>query len=213
MTNIRKLSPTGKASRPWFCLAAAFGGRRPAVIFSRFFRCSFRTFLKVFPNLRPRARAVIPDVEIVPKSILLWRSLTQWLGGLGVIMIFIVLLPQLSGSAVQLFNSEFGGFSFNKMLPRMKNTAWVIFGVYLIIQAFAETLLLMCACHLNFFDAFQSFSLTTVATEAFLPITTAWPIFTARWWRFTLRSTPRFWAIGRSKSRAAFAISWLWRAR
>jgi trk system potassium uptake protein TrkH len=115
-------------------------------------------------GLTTTGATVIPDVEIVPRSILLWRSLTQWLGGLGVIMIFIVLLPQLSGSAVQLFNTEFGGFSFNKMLPRMKNTAWVIFGIYLILT-FAETVLLMC-CQLNFFDAFNH-SLTTVATGGF----------------------------------------------
>lgn len=115
-------------------------------------------------GLTTTGATVIPDVEVVPKSILLWRSLTQWLGGLGIIMIFIVLLPQLSGSAVQLFNTEFGGFSFNKMLPRMKNTAWVIFGIYMILT-FAETVLLMF-CQLDFFDAFNH-TLTTVATGGF----------------------------------------------
>jgi trk system potassium uptake protein TrkH len=144
----------------WILVAAV--GSLPYIFSGDFSPVS--AFFESVSGFTTTGATVIPNVEIMAPSILLWRSLTQRLGGLGIIMIFIVLLPQLSGSAVQLFNTELGGFTFDKMLPKIRSTTWTILSIYLILT-FAETILL-CFCGLSVFDAFNH-ALTTVATGGF----------------------------------------------
>lgn len=75
---------------------------------------------------------VISDVSLIPQSVLLWRSETHWLGGLGIIVIFIAFLPQLGHGTVHMFNAESTGPSSSRSLPRIREMAQALFIVYAI---------------------------------------------------------------------------------
>ena len=110
--------------------------------------------------------SVISDVESLPESILFWRSMTHWLGGMGIIVLAIAILPLLGIGGMQLFSAEApgSGISGDKIHPRISNTAkrlWLIYiGLTLI-----ETILLKIA-GMSFFDAINH-SMSNVATGGF----------------------------------------------
>ena len=76
---------------------------------------------------------IINDVEILPEGILFWRSITHWLGGMGMIVFAIAILPLLGIGGMQLFNAESPGPSTDKLHPRITDTAkrlWLIYFGY-----------------------------------------------------------------------------------
>ena len=87
-------------------------------------------FFESMSGLTTTGSTVIANLDVVPNSILLWRSLTHWIGGIGIIVLFVALLPQIAGSAVYLFNAEVSGFSNNRILPRIHTTALALFSIY-----------------------------------------------------------------------------------
>jgi trk system potassium uptake protein len=87
---------------------------------------------------------VIDHLEVLPQSILLWRGLTHWFGGLGILVIFIALLPQIGHSAVYMFNAESTGPSSERVLPRIKSMAEALFCVYLAFTAAATVVYMFC---------------------------------------------------------------------
>lgn len=100
----------------------------------------------------------------MPHGLLLWRSLTQWLGGMGIIVLSLAVLPILGIGGMQLFVAEVPGPKKEKLHPRVKETAkrlWVIYLAFTI----AETLLLMIG-GMSFFDALNH-SFTTMATGGY----------------------------------------------
>ncbi|MEZ5011332.1 MAG: potassium transporter TrkG [Bacteroidales bacterium] len=63
------------------------------------------------------------DIESVPKGLLYWRSMTQWLGGMGIIVLSLAILPMLKMGSMQLFNAEVPGPTPDKLHPKIKDTA------------------------------------------------------------------------------------------
>lgn len=108
--------------------------------------------------------SILNDIESIPKSILYWRSLTQWIGGLGIIVISIALLPIFGFSSVQLFSAEATGPTKDKIHPKMSETAKRLLGIY-IVFTISEMLLLLLA-GMGWFDAVNH-SFTTMATGGF----------------------------------------------
>ncbi len=85
---------------------------------------------------------ILDDIESVSKSVLFWRSLTHWIGGLGIILVIIAVLPSFGGQAMQLFQTEVSGGAINqKISPRIKKTAMLLVMVYTSITI-AEIILL-----------------------------------------------------------------------
>lgn len=80
----------------------------------------------------------------LPDSLLVWRSLTHWCGGIGVIMLFIVIMPQMNGGTSYLFNAEMPGAVAERTLPRIRESAAMILGIYIGLTAL-EIVLLMLA--------------------------------------------------------------------
>ena len=77
--------------------------------------------------------ATIPThIEAVPKDILLWRSMTQWIGGLAIIVFAVALIPFLSVGGMQLFMTEMNGINYDKLHPRIMHTAKRLWGLYLL---------------------------------------------------------------------------------
>ena len=94
---------------------------------------------------------ILNDVEVLPKGVLFWRSLTHWIGGMGIIVLAIAILPLLGIGGMQLFAAEAPGLSADKLHPRITDTAkrlWLIYFGYTL----AETVLLYLA-GMTFFEA------------------------------------------------------------
>jgi len=107
---------------------------------------------------------VIQDTTILPRSLLLWRAMTQWLGGMGIILFTIAILPLLGIGGMQLFKAEVPGPVADKVQPRLANTARSLWGIYVAFTAL-EWLLLRIA-GLDTFEALCH-AFTTLATGGF----------------------------------------------
>ena len=123
-------------------------------------------FFESMSGFTTTGATILTDIEGVPKGILFWRSLTQWIGGMGIIVLAVAILPILGIGGMQLFQSEAPGISPDKLKPRIRDTAkrlWVIY----ISLTLTETVLLMVG-GMSFFDAINH-GLTTMATGGFSP--------------------------------------------
>ncbi|MEE3235202.1 MAG: TrkH family potassium uptake protein [Candidatus Latescibacterota bacterium] len=107
---------------------------------------------------------VISDIDSLPRSILFWRMLTHWLGGMGIIVLFVAILPQMTGGAKQMFRSEVPGPVSEGLRPKIKETAIALWKIYIFLT-FVETLLLVLA-GMSVFEAFCH-SISTIATGGF----------------------------------------------
>jgi trk system potassium uptake protein TrkH len=86
--------------------------------------------------------SVLTNIEVVPRGLLLWRSLTHWLGGMGIIVLSLAILPLLGIGGMQLYKAEVPGPVPDKLKPRIKDTAMVLWSVY-VLFSLMEILLLM----------------------------------------------------------------------
>ncbi|TDU42858.1 trk system potassium uptake protein TrkH [Gelidibacter sediminis] len=107
---------------------------------------------------------IINDIEIVPKGVLFWRSITHWIGGMGIIVLAIAILPLLGIGGMQLFAAEAPGPSADKLHPRITDTAKRLWLIYFGYTA-AETILLKVA-GMSFFDAINH-AMSTLSTGGF----------------------------------------------
>lgn len=107
---------------------------------------------------------IIPDVEILTHGLLFWRSLTQWIGGMGIIVLSIAILPIFGLNGMQLYAAEVSGLTYEKVSPRIADTAKLMWSIYLALTAFEVLGLWLCG--MDLFDAIcHSFS--TIATGGF----------------------------------------------
>ena len=104
-----------------------------------------------------------PQIEAVPNAFLLWRSLTHWLGGMGIIVLTIAVLPLLGVGGMQLFKAEVPGPSADKLTPRVTETAKRLWAIYVALTV-VQTLLLLPA--MSLFDAVNH-AMATLATGGF----------------------------------------------
>ena len=104
-----------------------------------------------------------PAIEAVGNSFLLWRSLTHWLGGMGIIVLTIAVLPMLGVGGMQLFKAEVPGPSADKLTPRVTETAKRLWAIYVILTALEVVALLPA---MSFFDAVNH-AMATLATGGF----------------------------------------------
>lgn len=121
-------------------------------------------FFEAMSGLTTTGASVIDDVESLPHGLLFWRSMTQWIGGLGIAFFTIAILPSLVGGSVKVFSAEATGPIRTKMHPRLSSNARYIWVVYL-------TLTIACAvCYylggMSLFDC-VNYAMTTTATGGF----------------------------------------------
>ena len=113
------------------------------------------------------------SVDTHSRSILLWRQLTQWLGGLGIIVLMVAILPQLSVGGAQVMEEEAPGFSVEKLTPGIQETARALWKIYIGFTMLAFVLyylwhLLGFAPNMDFYNA-VAHALTTMPTGGFSP--------------------------------------------
>ena len=108
--------------------------------------------------------SIFSDVESLPRGLLLWRSLMQWLGGMGIIVLGIAILPKLAVGGMELLGAEAPGPMQEKLTPRIAQTAKALWGIYAALTALEFGLLWLAG--MSPFDAINH-AMTTTATAGF----------------------------------------------
>ncbi len=117
-----------------------------------------------FSGLTTTGATIFNDIESLQNSILMWRSLTQWIGGMGIIVLTVAIFPLLGIGGVELFVAESPGPTSNKIHPRIKETAKRLWLIYV---SLSTTLILILKLEgMSWFDALNH-GLTTMATGGF----------------------------------------------
>lgn len=108
--------------------------------------------------------SILNDVEALSHASLMWRSFTHWVGGMGVFVFILSLLPMIGGSTMQLMKAESPGPSVDKFVPKVKDTAKILYSIYIVITAIQIAALLLAGMPL-----FDTLTLTfgTVGTGGF----------------------------------------------
>lgn len=128
------------------------------------FRSFTDCYFESMSGLTTTGASVLTDVEAIPRSLLLWRALTQWLGGLGIVVLFVAVLPALGTTARKLFRAETTGVTKQGMRPQVRDTARILWYIYLSLTV-AQTVALRVA-GMDWFDALCH-SFTSLATGGF----------------------------------------------
>lgn len=167
-------SRTGTEMRPtsvfsvvaWTWIASSIGGALPYLFGNMFTWSNWDGALfESISGFSCTGSTVLPSVEDNGKGLLIWRQITQWYGGMGMVVLAVTVLPFLGVGGLSLMSAEAPGVSSDRLMPRVSETArrlWVLYG--------GITLLIMIAFWLtpqmNFYDAFGH-SLATAATGGF----------------------------------------------
>lgn len=112
-------------------------------IFDAFFECS--------SGLTTTGATALKDVEVIPKGLLFWRAFTHWLGGMGILVFAVALLPSLGIGANILASAEAPGPTMNKITPKISDTAKNLYKIYAVITILEIILLMMAG--MDLFDA------------------------------------------------------------
>lgn len=144
-------------------LVMAFSGTLPYLLTNSM--ASFTdAFFETISGYTTTGASIVNNIEALPEGILFWRSMTHWIGGMGIIVLAIAILPLLGIGGMQLFAAEAPGPNTDKLHPRITDTAkrlWLIYFGYTI----AETIFLKLA-GMSFFDAVNH-SMSTLSTGGF----------------------------------------------
>lgn len=123
-------------------------------------------FFESMSGFTTTGATVIDDVEVLPRGLLFWRTLSQWIGGLGIVFFTIAILPSMVGGSVKVFSAEATGPIKTKLHPRLSSTSQSIWTIFLVLTV---------ACGICFYclgmepyDAI-SYAMTTLATGGFAP--------------------------------------------
>ena len=154
-------------------LAAITLGALP-FYFSQFFPSFTDSFFESASGFTTTGATILSEIESVAGSLLLWRALTHWLGGMGIILLGIAILPLIGTGGMELYRAEFSGSSSEKLKPRIAETASSLWGIYFALTL-ACFLLLMAAgmgpfeaiCHAFSTMATGGFSTRNVSIESF----------------------------------------------
>lgn len=121
-------------------------------------------FFETISGFTTTGATILTDIESIDKGILFWRSLTQWIGGMGIIVLAVAILPILGIGGMQLFVAEAPGISPDKLKPRITETAKRLWLIYVTLTA--TEMILLWIGGMTFYDALNH-ALTTMATGGF----------------------------------------------
>jgi trk system potassium uptake protein TrkH len=133
-------------------------------IFSGYIPSFTDAFFETMSGFTTTGATILVDIQKLPHGLLFWRSFTHWLGGMGIIVLSLAILPFLGVGGMQLFKAEVPGPVPDKLTPRVTETAKILWGVYIVISL-AETILLMFG-GMSLFDALCH-TFGTMATGGF----------------------------------------------
>ncbi|MBQ9941676.1 MAG: TrkH family potassium uptake protein [Christensenellaceae bacterium] len=125
------------------CLPFVFSGYIPSFIDALF---------ETVSGFTTTGSSILPDVEALPNALLFWRSFTHWVGGMGVLVFVMAVLPMSKVRSVHLMRAEVPGPTKGKLVPKMRSTAQILYGIY-VIMTMVEVILLV-AGGMPLLDAF-----------------------------------------------------------
>lgn len=135
-------------SLSWFL--ASFFGALPFVL-SGAIPSYVDAFFEAASGFSTTGATIIRDIEILPKGVLFWRSFTHWIGGMGILVVAVAVLPLLGAGAFHIFKAETPGPITEKLVPRIKDTATILYLTYIILTSIEIVLLLFGG--MSLFDA------------------------------------------------------------
>ena len=121
-------------------------------------------FFETVSGFTTTGSTILTDIEVMPKAMLFWRSLTHWVGGMGVLVFVMVLTSLDEKNSMHLMRAEVPGPEADKLLPKARATAQLLYGMYFVLTAL-ETVLLLCG-GMNLFDSITH-AFSTAGTGGF----------------------------------------------
>lgn len=143
-------------------VAACFG--MLPYLFTGTFDTVADAFFEAMSGFATVGASVLDDLDHTPKAILLWRSVTHWLGGMGIIVLFVALMANMGANAMQIFKAETAGPVKDKLQPKLSDSARSLWMIYLFHTGI--TIVVLYACGMNGFDALNH-AFSIVATGGF----------------------------------------------
>ena len=101
-------------------------------------------FFETVSGFTTTGASILTQVEGLPLGILFWRSFTHWVGGMGVLVFMLALLPSAGGQSMHLLRAEVPGPTKGKLVPKMRHTALILYGIYLLLTVIMVIALLLC---------------------------------------------------------------------
>ncbi|MDX9801545.1 MAG: TrkH family potassium uptake protein [Spirochaetia bacterium] len=127
-------------------------------------------FFETMSGFTTTGATIFTEIEALPKALLFWRSLTHWLGGMGIVVLTVAIFPLLGIGGLQLIKAEAPGPTVDKITPKITETAKILWMIYITLTI-VETVLLL-AGGLNLFDSLTH-TFGTMATGGFSPKNTS----------------------------------------
>ena len=121
-------------------------------------------FFETVSGFTTTGASILTDVEALPKSLLFWRSFTHWIGGMGVLVFLVAILPLSGGDNLYLVKAESPGPSISKLVPRIRSSAKILYEIYT-VMTLVEIIFLLCG-KMPLFDAI-TISFGTAGTGGF----------------------------------------------
>ncbi len=121
-------------------------------------------FFETVSGFTTTGASILSDIESLPKSVLLWRSFTHWVGGMGVLVFMLALFPSGDSQTIHLMRAEVPGPVKGKLVPKLRHTAMILYGIYILLTAIQTVLLLFTG--MPFYDSLVN-AFATAGTGGF----------------------------------------------
>lgn len=128
------------------------------------FRCFTDAYFEIMSGFTTTGATILTDIEILPKGIIFWRSMTHWLGGMGIVTLALSIFPAFGVTAYQMFRGEVPGPTTERLRPSLNQTATILWGVYVLFTV-SEAFLLFFG-GMSMFESFCH-AFGTMATGGF----------------------------------------------
>lgn len=132
----------------WIVLACV--GALP-FYFSGYFHGYIDCVFEAMSGFTTTGSTILTEVESLPKGLLFWRSFTHWIGGMGVLVFVLGIMPNMDPSSIQLMKAESPGPTPGKLVPKLKDTARILYSIYFVMTA--VQIVLLCAVGMPFYDS------------------------------------------------------------
>ena len=130
------------------------------------FRSYFGALFEIVSGFTTTGASVLAKPENLPHGVLFWRSFTHWIGGMGVLVFVLMIIPMKNDNSMHLMRAEVPGPTAGKLVPRMKRTSMILYGIYTFLTV-VLVILLLCG-GVGFFDSL-CLSFGTAGTGGFAP--------------------------------------------
>lgn len=121
-------------------------------------------FFETVSGFTTTGASILSEIESLPKGVLFWRSFTHWIGGMGVLVFVLAIMPSSNGQTMYLMRAEVPGPTKGKLVPKMRQTALILYGIYIGLTVVEIIALLIC--RLSFYDSVVS-TFATAGTGGF----------------------------------------------